>query len=309
MATDTRAAGGSVVGVTGASGFIGRHLVRHLAARGTTVRAFMRAPRATRAAGGGAAAPALPPGVTAHRFVLPDGFDERDLAGAKAIVHGALVEYGPAQPDADRVNREGCERLIAAARRQGARVVFLSTLSAHDGARSHYGRNKLALERLFDPARDCVLRLGLVLGDGGLFGSMTGLIRGARVIPLPNGGRQPIQTLWMGDLVQAIENVIARGITGRYDVAAPDVHTIRDLYRAMMAGAGATPLLVSVPIGMVELGAAALEALHVPFPIRRENVLGLRALRAFDTAASMRALGIERPVGLEEAVRRLFAAG
>ena len=286
----------AAVGVTGARGFIGRHLVRHLAAAGRPVRAFVRVPGAAPVAG-----------ATEHRFVLPDGFDERDFAGLAAIVHGALVEYGPAERDADRVNREGCERLIVAARRQGARVIFLSTLSAHEDARSHYGRSKLALERLFDRERDCVLRLGLVLGDGGLFGSMAGLIRGAGVIPLPDGGRQPIQTLWMGDLLQAVEHAIARGLSGRHEVAAPEVHTMRDLYVAVMRGAGVSPRLVSVPIGLVELGAAVLEALRVPFPIRRENVLGLRALRAFDTAASMKALGIERPVGLEEAVRKLLA--
>ena len=82
---------------------------------------------------------------------------------------------------------------------------------------------------------------------------------------------------------------------------------MRDLYQAVARGLGATPALVSVPIGLVELGAATLEALRVPFPIRRENVLGLRALRAFDTGANMKALGIERPVGLDEAVRRLLA--
>jgi hypothetical protein len=37
-------------------------------------------------------------------------------------------------------------------------------------------------------------------------------------------------------------------------------------------------------------------------------VLGLRALRAFETAPSLAALGIARPVGLAESVRRLFAA-
>jgi len=288
----------AAVGVTGARGFIGSHLVRRFAARGHAVRAFVRAPGAAPAAG-----------VSEHRFVLPGGFDEGDFAGLAAIVHGALVEYGPGRHDADRVNREGCERLIGIARRQGARVIFLSTLSAHEGARSHYGRSKLELEKLCDPARDCVLRLGLVLGQGGLFGSIVGLIRGARVIPLPDGGCQPIQTLWMGDLEQAVENVIARGITGSYDVAAPEVHRMSDLYRIVMLGLSASPRLVSVPIGLVELGAAALEALRVPFPIRRENVLGLRALRAFDTAGSMKALGIERPVPLEEAVRRLLAAG
>lgn len=293
MGTDAPAA----VGITGARGFIGSHLVRRFAARGGAVRAFVRAP-------GGAPAP----GVTEHRFLLPHGFDERDFEGLAAIVHGALVEYETGRRDADEVNRKGCERLIAIARRQDMRVIFLSTLSAHEGARSHYGRSKLELEGLFDRNRDCVLRLGLVLGNGGLFGSMVSLLRSSGVIPLPDGGRQPIQTLWMGDLEQAVENVITRGIAGRYDVAAPEVHTMRDLYQAVIRGLKVAPRLVSVPIGLVETGATVLEALRVPFPIRRENVLGLRALRAFDTAADMRTLGIERPLPLEEAVRRLLSA-
>jgi nucleoside-diphosphate-sugar epimerase len=292
MATEPRAA----IGVTGARGFIGRHLVRHFAMAGHPVRAFVRAP-----------GPATATGISERRFVMPDGLDENDLAGLTAVVHGALVEYGPERRDAERVNREGTSRLLAAARRQNVRMIFLSTLSAHEGARSHYGRSKLGLERLFDPARDCVLRLGLVLGEGGLFGSIVGLIRGARVVPLPDGGRQPIQTLWIGDLQQIVENVIARGIAGRYDVAAPEVHTMRDLYRTVMAGLPASPRLVSVPIGAVELGVIVLEALRVPFPIRRENVLGLRALRAFDTGDSMRTLGIARPVTLEASVRRLLS--
>jgi nucleoside-diphosphate-sugar epimerase len=152
-----------------------------------------------------------------------------------------------------------------------------------------------------------VLRLGLVLGHGGLFGSMVQVLRDARVVPLPDGGRQPIQTLWMGDLQDAVAHVIERGIGGRFDVAAPEVHTMRTLYRTVVRGLGVERTLVSVPLPLVELGVTALEALGVPFSIRRENVLGLRALHAFDTTPSMRALGIDAPVGLAEAVRRLLA--
>ncbi|TMQ52649.1 MAG: NAD-dependent epimerase/dehydratase family protein, partial [Candidatus Eisenbacteria bacterium] len=121
MGTEARAAGTTVapaaVGVTGARGFIGSHLVRHLVARGYSVRAFVRAPGAPGAGATPKAGTSLPAGAVERRFVLPDGLDERDFAGVGAIVHGALVEYGRAHRDADRVNREGCERLIAAARR------------------------------------------------------------------------------------------------------------------------------------------------------------------------------------------------
>lgn len=285
------------IGVTGATGFIGGHLVRRLAARGDAVVAFQRDPAA-----GAAERPA---GVETRAFCMPDAFDPADFAGLDAVVHTALVEYGPDAPDADATNREGTRRVVEAARRAGARLVFLSTLSAHDRATSHYGKNKLELEAMFDPARDAVLRLGLVLGKGGLFGSMTELLKGASVVPLPGGGRQPIQVLWMGDLEDAVLAVIDRGLAGRYDVAHPEVRTMRELYEAICASLGVKRTFVSVPLGLVEFGAGVLETLRIPFPIRRENVLGLKQLRAFETAPSMRALGIEHPLRLEDALARL----
>jgi nucleoside-diphosphate-sugar epimerase len=238
---------------------------------------------------------------------MPDGIDDADFKGLDVVVHGALVEHGPKARDSDAQNREGTRRVLAAARAHGARIVFLSTLSAHLAATSHYGRSKLELESMFDPARDCVLKLGLVLGDGGLFGGMAALLRGARVVPLPGGGRQPIQVLWMGDLEDAVLAVIDRSLTGTYAVAHPEVRTMRELYTVVSAGLGTSPVFVPLPLPLVELGAATLEALRVPFPIRRENVLGLKQLRAFDTAPSLHALGIAQPVGLEAAVARLFA--
>jgi NADH dehydrogenase len=290
---------GRSVGITGASGFIGSHLVRRLAGRGDTVVAFQRDPTAGDAA----------PGVVRRAFRMPDDIAAGDFAGIDTVIHTALVEYGPGAPDADAINREGTRRVIEAARRAGARVVYLSTLSAHDRATSHYGKNKLELEAMFDPAKDAVLRLGLVLGRGGLFGSMTELLKGASVVPLPGGGRQPIQVLWMGDLEDAVVNVLDRGLAGRFDVAHPEVRTMRELYQAICASLGVKRSFVSVPLGLVEFGAGVLEALRVPFPIRRENVLGLKQLRAFDTAPSMRALGVEHPLGLEAALERLGSVG
>lgn len=280
------------IGVTGANGFVGRHLVRALAARGHMVTAFQRA----------LAADPMP-GVVIRPFALPHGADARDLAGLDLLVHGAFVEHGPATGGADAINREGVENLLAAARDHGFRITFLSTLSAHPGALSHYGRNKLELESRFDPGRDAVLKLGLVLGNGGLFGSMAALLRQARIVPLPDGGRQPIQTLWMGDLEQAVDAVAARGLSGRFEVAHPAVHTMRELYAAICAGLEVSPTFVPVPLPLVELGAGVLEALHIPFPIRRENVLGLKALIAWETSTSMARLGLDSPVPMAGGMR------
>jgi nucleoside-diphosphate-sugar epimerase len=286
---------GKRIGITGASGFIGRHLVAYFAARGDEVVAFRRRPVASSSR------------VKVRPFALPDAFDPADLIGLDAVVHAALVEYGPAAPDADAINLAGVRAVRDAARAHGAHLVMLSTLSAHPRALSHYGRAKLAAEAELDPARDAILRLGLVLGHGGLFGSMVDVLREARFVPLPDGGRQPIQTLWMGDLCEALGRVVDTRLAGRFDVAAPEVHTMRGLYESALRGMGLRRALIDVPLPLVELGVSVLEALRVPFAIRRENVLGLKRLMAFDTAPSMRALGVESPVGLDEAVRRLLA--
>ena len=285
------------IGVTGARGFIGSHLVARFAERGHEVHSYQRV----------ASAPPMP-GVIPHRFEMPGAIEPREFEGLDVLIHAALVEYGPAHRDADAINQQSLDRLIEITRARNIRLVFLSSLSAHEEARSHYGRNKLALEARLDPARDTILRLGLVLGNGGLFGSMVELIRGARVIPLPDGGRQPIQTIWMGDLLTVVERVVSQEIGGRYEVATPEVYTMRELYQTVMRELGVSRPLVPVPLALVGLGVATLEALHVPFSINSENVLGLRYLRAFDNAADMRALAVE-PIGLAESVRRLLAKG
>lgn len=271
------------IGITGAAGFIGGRLVRHFAARGWTVRAFQRDPARGEAI----------PGVTRHAFRMPDGVNPSDFAGLGALVHAAVQEWQPGGTDADAANREGTRRVIEAARAHGVRLVFLSTLSAHDDAESHYGRNKLEVEALFDPARDTILRLGLVMDrSGGLFGRLVETLRASAVVPLVDGGRQPIQTLAMDDLLALVERVAESGIAGRYDVAAPEVHRMRDLYEVILRSRPKRPLLVPVPLALVALGAGLLEALRVPAPVTRENVLGLKHLRAFDTAPSLARLGV-----------------
>lgn len=283
------------IGITGATGFVGRHLVRGLVAHGFAVTAFQRHPGEE-----------VISGVEVRQLILPDQIDVGDFVGLDMLVHGAFVEYGPNHAAADEINREGTRNVLAAARAHGARVVYLSTMSAHPGALSHYGRNKLELESLFDPSRDAILKLGLVLGDGGLFGSMTTLLRHASIVPLPDGGRQPIQTLWIGDLEAAIVAIAERGLSGHFAVAHPDVRTMRELYVTICEGLDVRRTFVPVPLGLVELGAGLLETMRIPFPIRRENVLGLKALIPWDNADSMCRLGIDVPIPMEEALRRLF---
>jgi nucleoside-diphosphate-sugar epimerase len=118
------------------------------------------------------------------------------------------------------VNVEGTRKLLEVCRTRKIRFVFLSTLSAHAGAESHYGRHKLQLEGIVLREGGLVLKLGLVLGQAGVFYTIRKLIERSKVIPLIGGGNQPIQTIAMDDLLLALEKCIREKVTGLYHTRA-----------------------------------------------------------------------------------------
>jgi len=271
------------IAVTGANGFIGSQLVEHFSRRGWNVLAFCRSAQ-TRPSN---------PHVSFRAWSLPDGIRDDDFAGGDVLVHCAMVPYSRRRPDADAANIGGTERLLATARALGySKFVFLSSLSARDGAESHYGRHKRELERIFDPSRDLVVRPGLTLGNGGLARSIFDTIKRHRFVPLVGGGRQPVYTIAVDDLASALESLIDRGLSGCYSLAAPEPVTLRQLYEGMARKAGVRSTLVPVPYLPVSILLRMAETIGLELPITTENLLGLKRLRTLDVRADLDALGI-----------------
>ena len=271
------------VAITGANGFIGSSLVHHFSGRGWRVLALCRGARDQRPL----------PGVTFREFSLPDGIREEDLAGGDVLVHCACVHYSKQHPDSDAINIRGTQRLLAISRSLGyARFIFLSSLSAHERAESHYGRHKRQLEQIFDPARDLVIRPGLTLGNGGLARAIVGTIRRSRVVPLVAGGRQPVYTIGVDDLCGGLEQTIERQISGLYSLAAPEPVTLRELYAGIAWKTGVRCTFVPAPYLPVFLALRAAELVGIELSITTENLLGLKHLRRFDLAADLQALDV-----------------
>lgn len=152
------------IAVTGGTGFLGRYIVRQLAAEGHELRCWHRA----QSDRGG-----FQPHEKAIEWVEASLADEKAAAplveGCDAVVHAALVLPGEGfrVTSEDLVNFAqdnilGTLRLIEAARRAGAgRFVFISSCAVHDEilndrpldethptwAKSHYGAHKGAIEQ------------------------------------------------------------------------------------------------------------------------------------------------------------------
>jgi nucleoside-diphosphate-sugar epimerase len=199
------------------------------------------------------------------------------------------------------VNIEGSRRLVEAL--HGGRSLFISSLAAHPGAISVYGRHKLASEPLFD----AVLRPGLVLGDGGLVERSVRLMRRRRVVPMVAGGSQPLQTVAIDDLVTAVERVVDGGLSGAFAVADPQATSYRDVYAAIARALGLRVRFVPVPYRLLEAVLRAAAAARLDVGVGVENLRGLRAARHVDTAADLKRLGLEL-APLEDAIRRSLSS-
>jgi nucleoside-diphosphate-sugar epimerase len=125
--------------ITGATGFVGPHLVAALARHGWTFRLLLR--RWT-------PLPSLP-GVEAE-VVWGDLADEASLkrlvAGADAVVHAAGLIKARQAIDFDRVNRDGTARLSALA--PDIPFLLLSSLAAREPQLSPYAASKRAAEEV-----------------------------------------------------------------------------------------------------------------------------------------------------------------
>lgn len=162
------------VGVTGATGFVGRHIVRALQTKGHAVRALARDRDKARSALAG-----LGPdqGVTT---ILGDVFDDaamdRFAAGCDAIVHtiGIRREFPPEVTFA-RLHPGATSAALAAAERAGvARFLHISALGTRPDAPSAYHRSKFESEsRVRRSGLDwTILRPALIHGPDGEFVQM-----------------------------------------------------------------------------------------------------------------------------------------
>jgi len=267
--------------ITGANGFVGGSLVKHFQAKGWLVRAWVHSPPAVRLAG-----------VSYTAYDLGELAPATQLTGADYLVHAAHAPYETGRRS-DELNLRGAQALVNACRQQEVKFVFLSSFSACDQADSHYGKVKLGIEALLDPARDLVLRPGLVLGSGGLFANMSAMVARRTLIPLVGGGRQPVHLIAVEDLCCVVEKGLIDDIRGIYMVAEPEPVTMRELLETVARRQQRNIRFFPVPIWLAYIGVRSGEFLGLRLPVNSDSVLGLRHLHRVDTRADLGVFGIQ----------------
>ena len=266
------------VAIFGASGFVGRYVVRDLARGGAVIAACAR-----HASSAGFLRPMGDVGQIAP--LSADLRDERALAavvaGADTVVNLVGILYERGKQRFDLAHHRGPGQLAAAAKSAGVRrLVHVSALAADANSSSGYARSKAAGEDAVRAAFPgaIILRPSLIFGpEDTFFNRFAAMARFSPVLPLIGGGATKFQPVYVGDVAAAIAAALARDDSegNTYALAGPAIFTMRQLFELILHIIGRKRLLMSMPFGLASLEAFFLEWLPRP-PLTRDQVRMLR---------------------------------
>jgi uncharacterized protein YbjT (DUF2867 family) len=260
--------------VTGATGFIGPHVVHALRAKETPVRALVRRPeRARRLAAWGV------------ELAVGDVTDPSSLRaaceGVEVVVHLVAIIRGRPR-DFEQVMAQGTRDLVTAAQAVGVgRFVLASALGLDESTKDvvPYYSAKWEMEQavLASGLEHVILRPSFVFGrDGGVLPMFVRMARYLPVTPIAGPGTQRLQPIWIDDLAeyyaQAVSLPAAAGRT--FEVGGPDAPTWDEFWDRLKRVLGARRPTVHVPFGLLRVQAALTERLPGA-PVTRDQLTQL----------------------------------
>lgn len=318
---------GSTVTVFGGSGFLGRHLVQHLARRGAVIAVAVRRPERA-----GFLRPLGDVGqiVPVYADVTDEDSIKAAVENADAVINLVGILFESKKRSFDAVHRQAAGAVAEAAARAGAkRLVHVSALGAAKNSESEYARTKArgeeAVQRAFPEAT--VMRPSIVFGpEDNFFNLFAAIARLSPVVPVMGAGpvinRAPgkwpeldlfgrggprFQPVYVGDVAEAIARALdSEAAAGkRYDLGGPRVYTMKEIVELVLHETGRRRFLMPLPFPLLNFEAALLEFLGLKIITRdqvkllkKDNVVPRRSLTLADLGVSPHAAEIILPTYL-----------
>jgi uncharacterized protein YbjT (DUF2867 family) len=256
--------------VIGGSGFVGRHIVHLLTARGVSVRVPTR--RRERAK----ELILLPTVDVVEADVHDPGALGGLLQGMDAVIYLVGILHESCAGDFQRVHAELPGKVVDAARAAGVRrLLHMSALNAAVDGPSRYLRTKgEAEQRVRESGLDwTIFRPSVIFGREDRFLNLfAGLLRALPVVALAKPGAR-FQPVFVEDVARAFVQSLdlPETIGQSYDLCGPRVYTLRELVEYVGRLIGRQRPIIGLGDGLSYLQAFAMELLPVKL-MTRDNL-------------------------------------
>jgi len=251
--------------LTGATGTIGKPVLRRLLAAGVPVRCLVRDPRR------------LGADRVRVQIALGDLSDHLSfrhaLRGVETVVHLASVIRDQPNGSIEELAGVATWRLVQAAERAGVRrFVFFSALGASTRSRARLMRAKAIAERALveSSLAHTVFAPSLVYSPSDPFLTLLERMSLLPVMPIPGSGRAVFQPMWAEDVADCVLAALPGGAQAqdadgaRYELAGPETLSYREIVEIALRSFHRRRVIAKVPIPVVRRTLNLMELLLGP---------------------------------------------
>ncbi len=281
--------------ITGATGYIGRHLVARLVQQGERPRCLVRDVKR--------AAALLPAGQV--EFAQGDTTQAATLAaalqGVDTVVHAAFITADHKQSNGNHyyeTNVQGTANLIKAAQAAGVtRIIEMSGLGTRPDKPGTYMQGRYQAEHMLkESGLDwTIIQPSVLFGkDAPFIKGLADLIRTSPVVPLIGGGKMLFQPIYVEDVVTVVLKVLQepeRTNHKTYTIGGPEYYTFTQIIDALLHSMHKNRIKAPAPLPLIGIGAAVMEAVLPRPPLTKAAM----TLFTFDNITDINA--VERDFG------------
>lgn len=291
-----------MITVTGASGYVGSHIVRRLVEDGKQVRAmvrdFKRARKESRLEG--MPVEWVEADVTRSETLSPA------LQGSSAVIHTVAIAIEKGERNYETINFQGTVNLIQEVKAASVkRFINISQLGADASLPFRFLASK-------GKAQDYLAASGLewtafypsaIWGPEDEFAnSFARLVRLTPLIfPIVGDEKSRFQLVWVGDVASAVVQSLddPSTIGKKFELGGPDVLSLEEIERRTLEAVGARRLMVHFPMPLLRIIVALMEITLPSPPVTRSLLELLQVSNVTSNNALSRFVPQPRPFTVE----------